>query len=278
MDYRSQDGRHSIEVKELMTESYKDLSAAFRSSEHFDSEVLSGRWIVAIERQTLDSRLPPMPDFSEDDPQAIAQLALYGFTVKTKAEKQAEWRARHPGPARPGPRLRRLGRDLEPHLAVLEEARIGCTRGAEAHSLELRRALAAIGARTHDAICMRHAPLGIESPGIDIALADGSVRTGRADTIAARIELWLESSDSRNLRNSLLNEAGSTRHAVLVFDPRAEPEYQAAVEQGADFCPTLPIELPQGIDVLWFILGPVACWFTPSEGWESRRLPPRGAA
>src|SRR5437762_3405404 len=55
------------------------------------------------------------------------------------------------------------------------------------------------------------------------ALVAASVRTKRADTLVQRIDLWLASEHSQNLRASLANESGTERHAVLVFDALTEP-------------------------------------------------------
>lgn len=66
---------------------------------------------------------------------------------------------------------------------------------------------------------------------------------------------------------------GTERHAVLVFDAQTEPEYQSAVEQGTEFCPSIELDLPGEITVLWFILGPIACRFRAGDGWRTTAMP-----
>jgi hypothetical protein len=275
-DYREPSGRRSIEVKRLTSQQYRQLGAD-RNTRHWDSANLSGRWAVLIERSTLSSILEPVPPFPDDDPETIAYYTAHGFRVRTRAEREAEWRANHPGPAQPTtPRLKDLGRDLDPHLLILEQHGVTSTRAAVHMAADPRimTALRFIEARTNGAICIRQDLLPGQIPGIDIALASSYVRTDRADRIVQRVELWLASSECENLKTSLANEIGMERHAVLVFDAGTEPEHRAATKQGLEFCPTIPISLPDEIDVLWLIVGPIACRYSPSMGWRSVKTLP----
>jgi len=45
-------------------------------------------------------------------------------------------------------------------------------------------------------------------------------------------------------------------HSALWLSTEAEAE--SARVHGSDFCPTLPMSLPEGIDVLWVFIEPVA--------------------
>lgn len=279
MDYRLPDGSVGVEVKRITDSIYNELTNAFGRGDHLDSSVLAGRWTVMIDRPTLSTSLEPVPRFPDDDDATISELEAVGMTVQRKAEREAEWRATHPGPRRLSPRLARLGPDLESHLAVFENYGIRSTRGLYPYGQpeDLAAAVVAISRRTCGAIRHRHEPSSGQSPGVDIALASGYVRTGRADTMVGRIQLWLESDLSKNLRHSLANEPpGAERHAVLCFDASTEPEFIAASEQGTDFCPTADLQLPPEIHVLWFLLGPVACRYTPGAGWRSYDSPPAG--
>jgi hypothetical protein len=271
-DYRSVDGPdRSVEVKRITVKEFNDLTAASRNAKSFDSSVLAGRWTVMLDRPTQSARLAPLPHFPDDDPSAAADYAAVGLRVVPKGEREVGWRAQHPGPKTETPRIKNLGSDLEPHLATLEAGGITITRGAHRRvsTNEETTALDLIAKRTGAAICMRRDLRPGESPGIDIRLTTRLVRTERADTMTGRIQLWLDSDESMNLRESLAYDAGSEHHAVLVFDPGTEPEHQAAVHQGPPFCPTEPLELGDKIDVLWFVLGPVACCFTAPDGWRS---------
>jgi hypothetical protein len=275
VDYRDTTRLRSVEVKQLTSEPYNDLNAAFRKHWRWDSSSLSGRWTVIIDQPTLSSLLEPVPHFPDDDAEMIAHYSAAGLTVTTKAEREAEWRANHPGPIEQPPRLIGLGPDLKRHLITLERHGINSRDEAwrRADSPELLNALRFISVRTGDAFFQRRDIVCGEKSGIDIVLAAACVRTGRADTVAERIDLWLASDDSGNLRDSLANESGTEHHAVLVLDASTEPEWKAAIHQGLEFCPTMPISLPNEIDVLWFIIGPVACRYNPSTGWRSTLTP-----
>jgi hypothetical protein len=159
---------------------------------------------------------------------------------------------------------------------VLEEHGHATARGLHYYGQppELATAVVEITRRTGGAMCLRREPLGDDRPGIDIVLGSSYLRTEHANTIVARVDLWLRSDWSENLLTSLGNEPpGAERHAVLVFDAETEPEYHSAVEQGTAFCPTVHLDMPEAIDVLWFILGPIAARFAPSEGWTTVLMP-----
>lgn len=279
VDYRTVDSSRSVEVKRITSEAYNKLTGvASRTDWSYDSSILSGHWTVMIDRPTLSDILKPMPTFPADDPEASAEAEAFGFRLIPRHEQEAEWRASHPGPKRSTPRLKGLGSDLEQHLRVLEQHAIYSTRGASSFEPDALRALYSIAARTDNALCLRRETIRDESPGIDLVLASGYIRTERADTLVGRIELWLASEQSNNLQDSLANEPNTERHAVLVFDPYTEPEYQTAIDQGIEFCPTQDLLLPDEIDVLWFIIGPVACCFSTSVGWHTTPMPPGGAS
>jgi hypothetical protein len=276
VDYRTPDGTVGIEVKRITSAEYLQVSSAFAKVRHLDSNLLTGRWCVMIDRPTLSTILAPMPKYPDDDEEQIAYWESQGFVLSRRADREAEWRAAHPGPIRQTPRLNTLTTDLEGHLAVLDAHGITTTRGLApfGRPKPLASAIAVIFNRTQGALCLRRDPHSNERPGIDVALASGSIRTERADTISERLQLWLDSSKSSNLRESLANEpAGTIRHAVVVFDAQTEPEYPAAMEQGTTFCPSLPLQLPAEIDVVWFILGPIASCFTVKAGWRTVRMP-----
>ncbi|MGH9225745.1 MAG: hypothetical protein ACRD2W_18605 [Acidimicrobiales bacterium] len=197
-------------------------------------------------------------------------------TVTRRADRVAEWRATHPGPRRVSTRLRDLAADLEPSLMVLERYGHTSTRGLHwlGQPPALAQAILTIAARTGGAMCVRHELFPGQRPGTDIALESTYLRTDCADTLVARLDLWLRSEASKNLRGSLANEPpGTERHAVLVFDAATEPEYRSAVELGTAFCPSQRVDLPDEIDVLWFILGPVAARFAASDGWTTSPMP-----
>jgi hypothetical protein len=273
-DYRTLEAPcRSVEVKEITPQANRDLTAAFAKAKSFDSRVLTGRWTVLIEAPSLSETLRPMPNFPPDRVDSVSAHMTDDSRVVPRAEREVEHRQQHPGPKLPTVRLKNLGRDLERSLQVLEANGVECTRGARRSTSDVGGALSQIAVRTDGSICMWHRPGSYETPGVDIALSMGSTRTEHPDTIVGRIQLWLDSEDSQNLRDSLAAEAGAEGHAVLVFDPNTEPEYQAAVAQGTAFVPTVALDLPLEIDMLWSVLGPVACSYSLNAGWHSFGMP-----
>lgn len=272
-DCRTPDEMYAFEVKQLTSEEYRELSdASDREQTSWDSDVLTWRWGAILIAPSLSDLYPRMPRFADDPrPQVLAQYEAMGLKVKTRVEREEEHRRRHPGPRRPSVRIKGLGPDLGMHLKVLEDHGVRSTRDSGAYDLSpVGRALWAIAVRTDHAIFLGQEPPAGMSPGIDVHVGYGYVRTGDPDTLVSRIERWLESDRSTNLRASLRNEApGVERHAVLVLDPALEPEYWAAVEAAEFFIPTKVPALPEAVDVLWFILGPVVCVYRDEGGWEA---------
>jgi hypothetical protein len=276
VDYRTQDGSKGCEVKRITNADYIKLDAVFTGVVPFNSERLTGRWSVIIDKPTLSTSLAPVPNFPDNDPQRITDRESRGLLVPHRDDRETAWRAEHPGPSTPTPKLKQLGQDLEQHLVVLEQNGLKTTRGVSPFGKRpaLSDRIRAIERRTAGAWCLRRVPLPDESPGVDVVLGSSSVRTGRANTIVNRLDLWLRSDQSMNLRQSLSNEeVGTQRYAVLVFDAQTEPEHKAALEQGTMFCPTIDLQLPEPIDALWFILGPIACRFMPADKWRTVPMP-----
>ena len=134
VDYRGfVDGLiRSVEVKEITCAAHRELlRASIRADTPYNSSLLSKRWRVMVNLPTLSTVLEPIPSFPPDDPQLAAAVeSFFGSPMITRSEREADWRARHPGPKRPITlRLKTLGRDLEPHLHVLEQHGIVTTGG-----------------------------------------------------------------------------------------------------------------------------------------------------
>jgi hypothetical protein len=104
--------------------------------------------------------------------------------------------------------------------------------------------------------------------GLRVLAMHGYVRTGRADTMVDRLDQWFASPRTTNLRESLSQDPpGTERIAFLIFDALTEPEVRSADEQGLAFRPTRAPLLPDEVDVLWILIGPVACRYDRTRGW-----------
>ncbi|MGW1681390.1 hypothetical protein [Saccharopolyspora sp. NPDC002376] len=275
-DYRSADGSYAVEVKEIASQHYRQL-ANIQIDPSYDSSLLSGRWHIIIMMPTNSTVMEPTPDFPPDNPELdnLARIQ-FGRGIVPKRQREVEWQADHPWtkkePARP--RLKNLARELERHLAILEKYNTHSTRAVWPADPEAAQAFHYVNARTNSSLCIRHELVDGEKAGIDISYAAGYTRTGSADTLVERIKLWLAHEEyGKNVRDSLAGESNAQKHAVLVFDRETEPEYQSATEHGANFCPSRTIELPEEIDVLWFIIGPIACRYSTQDGWRSMEMP-----
>ena len=71
-----------------------------------------------------------------------------------------------------------------------------------------------------------------------------------------------------NLILSLRQTRFAKRHGVLTFDS-SEPEYQSAIEAGTAFVPTVGLNLPSEIDVIWCLVGRVLLRYDAGVGWRS---------
>ncbi len=222
-DLASVDGAHIAEVKRVTSSSMRELGRATDDAVRTSREIpeLSRRWSVILEATTNSDSLPPMPTFAEPPPAQRAALENDGFKVATRAEREAEFHAQHPGSREPTVRVKGLIDALVPHFKILEANGVSGDSYSWNHLFRTdevaiaQRAILALTGGTHV-----HSFEPTEAPtGVDILLSWGYVRTERADTIAGRIQTWLDSDLAANLRDSLRPAvAGATRHAVLVFD------------------------------------------------------------
>lgn len=256
-----------FEMKDVTSEEFRELRK--RRLRWCPSTKLAMYWSVLLDAPTLGDRFSPMPDYPDDDPESIAAIEAEGlFTVKRKAEREAEWRERQRRDI-PVPRIReREARALERHFLVLEQAGITNTREAEPRTREQLHALAHVRRLTHWSVCIAREPFDGEA-GIEIKVGWGYNRTGRPDTLAFRLQSWLKYSDKgSNLRDSLRRSDFALRHGVLTFDS-SEPEFWSAQGAGLDFVPTLELILPSEIDVLWCLVGRVLLRYGGGQGWQS---------
>jgi hypothetical protein len=265
----------AIEVKELVPGEFLATGNQVGRETGYDSAVLSRRWSIIVTEEPLSSRLAPMPTFPDDpSPERIRQLARDGFTLVTKAEREEEWRLQHTLAPRAQLQIKNLAKDIEPHLAVLERYGLFETRSYELPTATpddfrmANEALWAVRRRTHDSICRARVPFDFEQPGIDIHFGYGSVRTGRADVVAERVQMWLDSELSANLIASLTGSGADEGHAALWLSTEAES--QSAREQGTSFCPTVAMTLPKGVDELWIFVEPIALHY--NAGWTASML------
>jgi hypothetical protein len=259
-----------FEVKELTSHDYQQLHAAMdKQPTHMDVPTLLRRWDVMLEAKPWSERLVAVPDFPEDDEEQISFWAENGFVVQRRVDRVREWKqtqgARH-APVR----LKNLIADLIDPLRALEENQIFATRGADPETMEARRALQYVAARTNNAICLGHKPHPEKGwpSGVHIVSGWGAERTENPNTLAERVQAWLDSELSSNMINSLARDEYGERHGVLVFDPM-EPEMETARRNPEGYLPTDPVDLPAPLTHIWCILGPVVLRYS-SLGWERR--------
>lgn len=259
----------AVEVKEVASQEWLQLQAGLsREQSSIDTDRLTFRWHVLLEADPVASRLTAPPKFPDDDEASIARLESRGFKVQRQADRIAEWRQQMAAPRRPV-RVKNLLADLIPDLQILERHGVTDTRGADLTEHEVRVALARIGGRTNGAICMvrpTYPDRGVLA-GVEITSVHGWFRTTDPNTVAERVQAWLDSELSSNLVESLDRPEYGERHGVLVFNG-LEPELQSAVENPASFVPTVPLDLPGPVQVIWCLLGPVLLRFSIEDGWQ----------
>lgn len=263
----------AIEVKGIASSDLLHLSAGHaRYETERATDELDLRWMIALDGETASERLAPVPNFPNDDEEQIKAWEALGFTTTRKAERIADFKRRRDEPPAPI-KVKGIIDDLIPDLKRLEDRGITTTRGKMPSDDEGLLAWRRIAGRTRGAICMgREArPEVGMPPGVFISLGYGYVRTGRADTIADRIEAWLESDKSGNLIKSLARPEYSEGHAALVFNS-LEPEWWSSAD-AETFAPTRRIALPDPVNVLWAILGPRTLRYSASDGWQEFQAP-----
>lgn len=264
-DYEDDSGA-AYEVKEVTSEVFRELAALVRRERFRASVGLTSRWRVVIPAPTLDDRFRPTPSYPAETPERIAALEADGFTVTRNAAREAAWRESHSGRERRKLRLRHLAADIEPDLEILEQAGILNTREGHATSEKESMALARVRKRTRGAICIGQHPCG-EPPGVELVFGYGYSRTG-ADDFAYRVQAWLDSHLSANLRGSLWPQA-TRRHGVLVFDS-TEPAFSSMRRHASQSpAPLIDLDLPPEIDVLWCLLSQSVLQFEQGCGWKT---------
>jgi len=265
-DLVMQDVRIAIEVKRATSREFRHITSAAGDVEFFNSSRLSNYWWVVVEAPTLGDKLPSMPeipDVGPEDGNIQSPLTTLRFVPKAERIEQERRRALHRAQWKP-PSLKHLGRDIENDLVLLESQGVTTTRGLEG-DLDCQRAIIRIEARTNHGHAMSSTPTGNQSPGVEIVVGSGYVRTGQPDTLAVRLQLWLDSSMSANLRTSLANAVADERHGVLVFDPSTEPEFESVREWTE--LPSISLQLGDHVDTLWCILGPTTLQYSDSR-WQ----------
>lgn len=236
---------------------------------------LSRHWLVALEAKTNSDSLPPMPRFAEPTPKARADYEAAGLIVQSTADREAEFRANHPGQWESPPKIKGLIDRLVPHFKVLEAHGVAedSRRWApwfksDPVSTAQLEILRAIRGGTVSSSVPESYPTGVS-----LMLGRGYTRTERADSIAGRVQTWLDGSPQvQNLRASLqIVPPKSHRHGVLVFDPLSEPEFEAIVQSDGDL-PATKLHLPPEVDTLWAVFGDRGLSYNEDRGWRSHTI------
>lgn len=275
-DLKSSDGMHIAEVKRVTSQSLRALGAATSKYEtNRDVVNLRWRWLITLDAQTNSDTLPPTPSFKS--PSAVEQedLEAVGFTVQSKAERELAFRNQPRGPKQPLPKVKGLIDILLPHLQVLESHGISeVSRNWSPWSKcdEVSTAQRAILSAIHGGLVMSFEPESV-TPGVELILAYGYILTGRPETIVGRVQTWLDSEKSVNLRQSLERvPEGVRRHAVLVFDAASEPEFDVIAASFDGALPVTELRLPHEVDSLWAIFGDRALSYSSESRWRSHTI------
>lgn len=256
---------HHLELKELIEPSSLSVRAAVLKHGSRDCPALSRRWSVVLNQETISTRIRPMPNFPDDPPESEeSEWAEAGLRLVTRAEREAKHRASNNLSRRNEINVKGLMNILESRLPQLESQGIYATNQRSGLSHEQRHLLRGLP------LALSHEPFPtsegkFESPGIDIQLGWTEIRTGRADDVGNLIEVWLQSDEAENLRQSVVK--GDVGHAILWLTGCAEE--QSVVEDGSAFLPSEPIELPSEVDVVWAFIGPRVLRYEGQSGWST---------
>ena len=262
-DYRGDNC--SFEVKEIVAAAFREIRSQLQGQSFFCCADLTRHWSISIEVPTSAERFRPIPEFP-DDPD-ITDFQVLGYRVATKKERIAEFEVVRDAEPPPFPGLRKLTKDVAPLLKTLEKRGITETRSKPFDSsAELSRALYSFEAMTRGSIGISHEQSVDLPAGIQYHSNFGQVRTSRPETLVTRIQGWLDSPDSTNLCASLANEVGR-KVGVLVFDQHNEPEFQSALESPDKFTPSTNLDLPEPLDEILAVLGPVAYRYSEQDRW-----------
>jgi len=273
-DLVSVDGAHLAEVKRITSSSLRELRDATRDGKRTSRDVadLTRRWLVILNASINSDTLPPMPKFPE--PSAYGSTLLEAV-VLTRAEREAEFRETYPGPPTPTVFVRGMIDELIPLFKVLEANDVSGDSYAWHHWFKVDKVSTtqrAILARTGGARVSSFAPKTVQ-PGVNVVLGWGGVRTEHPDTIAGRIQTWLDSHLAKNLRDSLRSaDPGVHQHAILVFDADSEPEYELAATD-ASFVPEASLNLPPEVDTVWAVFGERGLAYRSDAGWSAHPIP-----
>lgn len=263
--------RAAVEVKQITSPDWLKLQAGFAMHETSRTgEDLTMHRMVALLAEIAAARLTPTLGFPDDDGAQIAAFDAVGLNVVRKADRVAEQERQRDVAVRPI-RVKGLTDQLVPELRVLERHGLTSTRGRMPTNPEAVKGWCNIARLTRGAICLASKPnpeAGMPA-GVFPLTGYGYTRTGRADTVAERIQTWLET-DATNLIQSLDHPEHEEKHAVLVFDG-LEPELRSSEEAGS-FLPERGLELPAPIDVLWAVLGSRVLRYDVAGGWSEYRV------
>lgn len=254
-------GRLAIEVKLLSVKESLALDAQWNAVKEFRRcSSLHFAWFLVVDRPTLDQRLPAHL------PRTIRTITLEDYaagkppTLIPNPERQPRGFVL--------PDFRRLRREAEGLLGALEAADIMSTRGFEYCVPEATELVALL----QGGMAMAHEPL--DGPGYEVVVGFGSSRTGTGEPLVERIAMYLASSESDNLRETLIEgvDPGEARHAFLVLD-RNEPE---VIDSSwlPDSPPSTVLQLPPMIDRLWVGIEPdLVMWLDRGDDhWQTRRV------
>jgi hypothetical protein len=261
-----------FEVKEVVSSPYAAWRAQLAKKSFFEDSSLEAQWNIALSPEMSSGRFREIVEIPDgpDEPYEKAEYPDGSWIQKVRPSQIAEnMRAARDFHRPKVPSLGKISKALFPLLRKLEKLGVFEIRQPSSYVLDdpvddlLQQCLDLTGGNY--GFGFRHDEV---ASGIQFTMSYGTVTTSRSETLVGRIQSWLDSPESTNLRSSLGRKEG-VKIGVLVMgtfhDP--EPESEAALKDPEGFVPTRALVLPPELNELVVVIKTVAYRFS-REGWS----------
>jgi hypothetical protein len=262
-----------FEVKEVVSSPYAALRAQLAKKSFFENSSLEAHWDILLSPELSAGRFQEIREIP-DGPDELYEKQEFPdgswFRQTRPSETAEKLRAARDMPRQNIPSLGKISNALFPLVRQLEKLGVFEIRQPSSYFGDdpvddlLGQCLALTGGNY--GFGFRHEKA---APGIQFNMSYGGVTTFRSETLVGRIQSWLDSPESTNLRASL-GSKDHTNVGVLVVgsfhDP--EPESEVALKDPEGFVPTRPLVLPEELDQLVLVIKTLAYRFSRPEGWS----------